>query len=329
MALQGAMQQQWMTAAGLQAAAASAWADAFRAAQERQARLLRNAATDANRLEAADQARKAGDLRVASMIYAKLAVARPANDSSLVAQDRLSELADEARGKLREVDAMLGGGAVVPPVGSPGAKGPLPPLWDDVPPPSKPAGKDPPPPGSASRNLPASRVLTTASPPEAIVQAFQRYDRLLFQYGEVPQVKRELAAHVARQRHKPEFAEVLDEPEASRLLEIARQREKDEERCCAYWVYVEAARLAPAPSGRQAEARRDEMKNDPQLLAAAETCRQLQWCHGAYVRAADLAKANKASQARYLFGQILKRAPEESSVYRAALSQYQALRYLD
>jgi len=200
MALQGAMQQQWMTAAGLQAAAASAWADAFRAAQERQARLLRNAATDANRLEAADQARKAGDLRVASMIYAKLAVARPANDSSLVAQDRLSELADEARGKLREVDAMLGGGAVVPPVGSPGAKGPLPPLWDDVPPPSKPAGKDPPPPGSASRNLPASRVLTTASPPEAIVQAFQRYDRLLFQYGEVPQVKRELAAHVARQR---------------------------------------------------------------------------------------------------------------------------------
>jgi hypothetical protein len=307
---QGAIQQQWRTTAGLRAVAAGAWADAFRTAQERQARLLRNATTDANRLAAAEQARKDGDIRVASMIYTKLAVARPANDSSLAAQDRLAELAGEARGKLREVDAMLGGGAGGPPVGSPGPNGP-------------------PPPEPASRNLPASRVLTTASGPEAIVQAFEHYDRVLFQYGEVPQVKHELAAHLARQRHKPEFAEVLDEPEASRLLEIARQHEKDDQHCCAYRVYVEAARLAPAPSGRQAEARRDEMKKDPQLLAAAETCRQLQWCHSAYVRASALAKAQKSGPAKDLFGQILKRAPEDSSVYRAALGEYQALRFVD
>lgn len=263
-----------------------------RAAMEaRYARLWKESSQAAARLAAADQARKEGDVTVASRMYMSLARATRQSTTAAGAKQRLADLATEAREKLGQIDTRLAEGhdaqsrsRIYVPEGAPvDLQPPL--AWEDL-------------------------VATT----------FREYDQLAESYGSVPAVKHELSAHVRKQRHRPEFAAVLDEPEARTLWELAQQHEQEDQACCAYWVYRQAARLAPAPSGQRARDRFARMEQDPQLVASAETCRELQECHKLYRRAERLTKA-RPGRARELFAQIVQRAPDDSEVFRAAKSQ--------
>ncbi len=287
------MQQGFAQAMGM-AAAQAAW-ERQKLVAERQARIMRTIKTAAKRLEAADQARKDGDIRLAVRTYTTVAATRPPNQSSLAAQVRLTELADEVLRQLERIESSLEGTSLAD---SPNS--------------------------SNSPNSSANRLSD-----EAIRTAFEQYGELLFQYGEVPEVKQQLISHVARQRAKPAFAEVLNEPMAKQLLEVAETHMKQNDRCCAYWSYQDAARLDPAPSALEAAKKFEALREDAQVIADAQTCRELRWCHSAYSRAITLAKTNQGGRAREIFGEILKRAPEDTVVYREALAQYKTLRHVD
>ncbi len=110
---------------------------------------------------------------------------------------------------------------------------------------------------------------------------------------------------------------MLNEPAAKKLWDIAQEHERNDQLCCAYWVYKEAAELMPAPSASRASARFDELSKDNEVVAAAETCRTLKWCHAAYA-CADKLLPLKPNRARRSSRRLSKRAPEDSEVYRAA-----------
>lgn len=258
------------------------------AAQARQTRLMKEAADADARLATAERLYREGDVRVACRLFVRVALSRPRNESTEKAKQRLTELAEEAKGRLDEIETRL---AEKEHAASPGSS-----LLPGAPPtPEQLAG------GWQS----------------GVTEAFRAYDELIEQYGGVPATQRQLKAHVARQRRRAEFAAVLNEPEARALWESGREHEADDHQCCAYWVYRQASRLKPAPSALLAAGRLAEMEQDTQLVAAAESCRQMQQCHKTYNAAKMLIKT-KPAKARELFAQIVRKTPQDSQLHRAA-----------
>jgi len=218
----------------------------------------------------------------------RLARSRPSNESTQAAQERLKKLADEANKKLAEIDdALFKSG--------------------DQPSPSDLFAK----PGDPEVDR---RVAAWA---DTVRVAFELYDHLVDDYEGVPNVGNKLKSHVARQRSRPSVAVVLNEPEAKTLLETGKQHEAEGHQCCAYWVYRQAARLTPAPSAREAQARFDELEKVPNIIAMAEACREMQRCHQLYARA-ERVLSDRPDRARELFAEVTRRAPADSEVYRAA-----------
>lgn len=258
------------------------------AAAARQASLLRKAASEKARLNAADEAYQSGDILVASRIYVSLALTRQKTGASAEARKRLDSLAAEARERMEKMDAEL---------------------------------------DATQQTISPGELLALSGPPDrdqpadrwaALVSAtFEGYEQLAEDYSGVPAVGREIKSHMAQQRRRLEISGVLDEPKAAALPELARNHEEQDHACCAYWVYREAAQLAPAPSAELAQKRFDQMQQDPKVVAAAEKCRELQECHRIYKRAKMLAEA-RPGRAKELFAQIVDRAPADSEVYRAA-----------
>jgi hypothetical protein len=258
-------------------------------AEVRQKAALRKAVTDPKRLAVADQALEEGDLDLACDIYTRLAVSFPKTAITEAAKRRVARLQQEARQELKEVDAMLAG------------------------------------PTSAARSIRALTPIGSGKQWEdRVTKAFQEYDRLGRKYRRLPVVGDEIARRAASQRRRPAYAAVLSEGQARALWELGQQYEEQGHPCCAYLVYEEAAKLVPAPSAQLAKKRFTEMSRDPQIVASSKTCRQLQWCHEAYLRAERLAEANPAG-ARRVFNQIVRRAPQDSEVYRSALERIKAL----
>lgn len=250
------------------------------AAAEAQAEsLFRQATAAAERLEAGDRARRDGDIRLAATIYVRLARSKPPTEASGEARDRMIGLAADAREELRKIDATLE-------------------CSDDS--------------SHDSAHSPQGQV-----EPEVIREAFRKYDELAAKFASVLAAKREVTAHVVRQRRDPVYAAVLNEPKAKELWELGQQHEKDSELCCAYWVYQDAARLIPAPSAFQAQARFEALKGNPEVVRSAETCREVRWCLNAYQRAGWLGEVN-SEKAKQLYAEILRRAPVDSGVYQAA-----------
>jgi hypothetical protein len=137
-------------------------------------------------------------------------------------------------------------------------------------------------------------------------------------------VSKKLKSNIKIQRRRPEIAVVLNEPEAKTLYDAGRQHETDGHACCAYWAYRQSAQLAPAPSARKAQDRVDTLEKDPETMAAARTCRELQHCHQLYASAERLI-TDKPDRARELFAEILDHAPSDSEVHRAAKEQLAGL----
>jgi hypothetical protein len=77
------------------------------AAEAQAARVLREMANAAQRLQAGDRAYQEGDIRLASRIYVGLAGSRRPHPITLQARERLTRLSDMAQEELDEVDAKL------------------------------------------------------------------------------------------------------------------------------------------------------------------------------------------------------------------------------
>ena len=151
----------------------------------------------------------------------------------------------------------------------------------------------------------------------AVRAAFNKYNRLVDDYEGVPNLANTLTSHVNRQRRRMEIAVVLNEPEAKALLDAGKQHESEDHQCCAYWVYRQAARLLPAPSAIEAKTRLEALEEVPDIVAKAEACREVQRCHQLYARAERLLP-DRPERADELFAEIIRRAPSDSKVYRAA-----------
>jgi len=234
------------------------------------------------RLDLADKAHARGDIFLAARFYASLARSRPQTPVNDAARQRLEGLAKESRQKLAEIDRQL---EEFTREISPGD-------WKD------------------KRYWPDDLA-------ETVDEAFRQYEQVVDDYGAVSAVKRELASHLAKQRRHPNYAAVLNEPEAATLLELAHQHEAEDNACCAYWVYEEAAKLAPAPAALRAADRLAEMKQDRDIVAAAERCRKLQWCHRRFNLAEQLVKV-KPEKAIVYYEEIVANSPAESEVHKTA-----------
>ncbi len=256
----------------------------------RQRALMKEALNHAALLAAAEAAYQQGDIRVASRIFAVVARNRPASPFTRTAQQRLTQLGDEALQKLADVEQQLAGESTAfSTTEKLGFDGPLPAAWQ-----------------------------------KAVATAFADYDQLSEQYDSVRAIRNKVRAHVAQERRRPEHAAVLNEAEATALCEVARQHERDQQPCCAYWAYKEAEQLAPAPAARRATEQLARLEKDPQIIASAEACRRLQQCHALYNRAESLVKT-WPSRAQELLSQIVESAPPESEIYRAAQKRIQAI----
>jgi hypothetical protein len=172
------------------------------------------------------------------------------------------------------------------------------------------------------------RELTSASPGEQnsndtferLSECMSDFDKLAKQYGRVPEVGRVINSSLSKQKKHPQVRAALGEPEASLLWDEAQQLEREGQVCCAFQLYEEALRLLPAPSARAAEQRLAHLKSDPQQVAAADACRNLQWCHERYRLASRVAKV-QPKKAREMFQQIVQRAPVDSRIYQDAKSE--------
>jgi hypothetical protein len=265
------------------------------AATAREQALWEQAKNIEARLKVAEEAYDRGEIRVAVRLYIRMALVRPADDGTVAAKERLDKLAKEARTRQAEIDAGLTGANMQ---FSPHE------LFAE--------GSD-----EKTQEIIAAWEKT-------VLQAFDKYDRLVDDYKDVPAVGKALKSNVKRQRQRPEIAFVLNEPRAKALFQVGRQHEADEHACCAYWVYRDASKLAPAPSARKAQARLDVMEKDPKTVAAAEACREMQRCHQLYTRAKRLVYV-QPDKARDLFTEVVKIASSDSEVYRAAKEQLDSM----
>ncbi len=260
------------------------------------------------------------------MVYVRLALRRPPNPVTETAKQRLAKLQAEARKKFEELDRSLadGGQPAAGPsrAGSdgagPAAAGPKK-GSGTVEAPDKAAGSDEaetPENGADDADRPAEQQgETPAGEDGRIFAVFREYDRLINKYGELPVVGPEIKAHVAKLRHQPEYAVILNEPAATFLWKQGRQYERDNHLCCAYWTYKQAAELLPAPSAVLASDRFAELAKDPKVVASAAACRELKWCHQAYLRAERLLKVRPES-AKEIFAEIVRRAGGQRGLSR-------------
>ncbi len=153
-----------------------------------------------------------------------------------------------------------------------------------------------------------------------IVEAFEKLDYLVWAYEDVPEFNHEIANHVSKLHHESRYQAVLNEQSAADLFAQAQKQEQDDERCCAYWTYEEAAKLTPAPSAIKAAERFDAMQQDPEVVAEAEECRTLRECHHTF-HTAELLEKSLPEKAESLFKEILSKSPRDSEVHRCAAEE--------
>ncbi|HEV3345178.1 MAG TPA: hypothetical protein VG125_32675, partial [Pirellulales bacterium] len=111
-----------------------------------------------------------------------------------------------------------------------------------------------------------------------IVEGFEKLDYLAWAYEDVPGFDHEIKDHVQRLHQESRYQAVLNEKPAADLLAQAQKQEQDDQRCCAYLTYEQAAQLVPAPSALAAAERFEAMQKDPEIVAEAKECQTLREC---------------------------------------------------
>ncbi|HVW38076.1 MAG TPA: hypothetical protein VHB99_12250 [Pirellulales bacterium] len=150
-----------------------------------------------------------------------------------------------------------------------------------------------------------------------VIEAFQKLDYLNWAYENVPKFNEEISAHVGKLHRDPQYKAILNEDDASLMLAEAKKYEANDERCCAFLIYEELAKLVPAKSALAGEQRLKELKADPEAVAEAEECRVIRECLHTF-HTAELLTKNAPDRAVELFRKIVEQSPNDSEVYKCA-----------
>lgn len=161
--------------------------------------------------------------------------------------------------------------------------------------------------------------------PEKVASIFVEYRALANEYARLPEVRKEIKRQLNRHRRDPAVTAILNEPAAAQLVAEAVQMESQGQICCAYQCYLEAEKLLPAASAVSARDRLAELTTNPQVVADAQRCADLQWCHRKFQQAERLV-ADHPEKARELFAQILLRAAPDTTIHNAASQRIARLR---
>ena len=149
---------------------------------------------------------------------------------------------------------------------------------------------------------------------------FAQYRQLVSKYGCVPVVGDQIRRHVSRQRRAPVFAGILNEAESQRLWELGKQHEREQQLCCAYQAYTEAAKLVPSQTAQRAKERIAELEALPEIITAVVECRKLQRCHEMFQIAETVSEIDpKRASQRYQW--IIEHSPKDSRVFEEALAR--------
>jgi tetratricopeptide (TPR) repeat protein len=159
-----------------------------------------------------------------------------------------------------------------------------------------------------------------------IEEAFKQLDSLVVSYDNVPRFNHEVAGHVQKLHSDPKYKAVLNEPRAAALVDEGQRSEAAGETCCAFMAYEQAVKLLPAASAKLAEERYNAMKQDPQIVAEAESCRKVRECLRMF-HTAELLEKTSPYKAEELFKKILARSPASSEVHRCAGEELARLHY--
>lgn len=270
-----------------QALLASQQAAAIAAAKKREAELAKALATGRTLWQLAQDADKEKDLRVASRLYERLAVARPLTTFNAQAQKRLREIQRDAAAKLQKLDDELANLKL---------------------PKSDPTG------------LGLAKIDAVA-----VASTFELLDALALEYAGVATVEDTINDKTKRLRKDTKFAEILQEPTAAKLWKLGQEYEEKGEPCCALLVYRQGAELLPAPSARLARERVKELEANKAVVVAAERCQLLQRCHEIYRKAQVALEANP-DRARQYLREIIEAAPTDTKIYQDARMQIAMLK---
>jgi hypothetical protein len=121
-----------------------------------------------------------------------------------------------------------------------------------------------------------------------VAEAFAALRRLDRDYSSLPELGRDIRHYMNRMRRRDDVAAVLNEPDAEEFWNLGQQHERAGAMCCAYLTYQEARKLTPAPSALKANERLDTLNADPEIVASAKRCLNLQECHHTFRRAERL-----------------------------------------
>ena len=160
---------------------------------------------------------------------------------------------------------------------------------------------------------------------KVVMDAFSEYRDLARHFSKVPRVGTKIKTQFLRQRNKPEFASVLNEPRAMDLVAQAKEFEGCDRMCCAVLAYEQAAKISHASSASKAKARLEELNKDSKVVASARRCKELRACHKIYLIAEAIRKANP-NKAKKMFSEVVLRAPNDTEVYREARRMINELR---
>jgi hypothetical protein len=277
------------------------------------ARLQRSARSAAARLAAAQQAREAGNMRVAGRLLRVLVSRRRTpRQYQEAARTALGEMREQAQQRMAELEQRIAASAARQPPSAGDISAEVLEILGDL-------NEDVP------LTIHPNADSTRSSGHQAILTTLAQMEDLIWQHETVPGVARGLRRRLARLRRDERYAAIWNEPKAAELWQQGQRHEQAEEFCCAYLAYERAARLMPSRSARLADRRFRELSRLPSIAPSVERCRQLRACHKKFQLGELFAKAGRIAHARASFEQVKAAAPPESAVYAAAQAQLDRL----
>lgn len=160
---------------------------------------------------------------------------------------------------------------------------------------------------------------------DRIKQAMKKLSSLNGKYQHVSPINKTIRSKLNHfLNNNEEVGEVLYQPHALRLVNVARACEREDQACCAYLLYVEAAELKPSAAARIARKKVQAMDQDQELMAEVRNCRKIRNCQEKFDKAVHHA-TKKSKQSRKLALRLLKdiitEAPQDSTVKKAAATE--------
>ena len=254
---------------------------------------MSNAKTAAARFQAAETAYAAGDVHLASLLFQRTALSKQVpRHVKARAQQVLAEYRQAAKSEFTEAVERI-----------------------------RYAGQ------SSESDQPDQDHEAIASKLKA---ALEDVSVLVAKYENVPVASKALVRQQEKLIGKNEqIGKYLHQPVAAILVRDAQQFEAEGHLCCAFLCYREAEKLMTCEAAIEARQRVYELRKQPGVLQAVAECEQVRECHELFDKAQRIGRVGKKNtyrtQVAKIYKQIVKKAPRESEVHKAALQELRKL----